>query len=71
MKAADRKFIRFTRSSVIVPPKIGRALGLSDGSQFLSSILHDVNGSGMLYGINKTDILGDLYLQLMPYNIEP
>lgn len=58
-KATDRTFLRFTRSSVIVYPIVVKKLGLKDLDVFYDAVLHDVNGSGVLYGINKTDYLGD------------
>jgi hypothetical protein len=60
--AADRNFVRFTRSSIILPPAIWRELELKHGGDWLDAHLNDVNGSGMLYAYNKTGIRGDFTL---------
>jgi hypothetical protein len=59
MKASNRTFARLTRSSIIIPPMVARALGLKHGDKLLGVPLNDVNGSGMLYARNETGIVGD------------
>lgn len=59
MKATEREFIRFTRSSIIIYPKVAAKLNLKDGDIIYNAVLHDVNNSGILYANNKTNLNGD------------
>ena len=57
-KASERKYVTFTRSSIIVYPYSAKELGLTDGMTFFDAVLHDVNGTGTLYCQNKTKFRG-------------
>ena len=62
VKTAERDFIRFTRSSIIVYAKCAKRLGWKEGTRYCDVTLHDVNGTGTLYGMNFTGRTEDLFL---------
>jgi hypothetical protein len=58
LRASERDYVLFTRSSIIVYGKAAKRLGVKDGEIFMGSCMHDVNGTGVLYGMNYTDRRG-------------